>query len=535
MNERSAGWVRVGGGALAALLAVSALGWVPLAGLRPAGADPAATPPSPGAVPVSPPVVVVSPVSPVPAPVPVVSVPVVSAPVVSVPVAPAPVVSTPAPAPVTQQLTSVSGAHGPLALTVHVSHERPWIQDGSVWVRCGVSVGEPADLPPREPVRLVLVLDVSGSMSGAMPLLRAATRGIAQRLSGEDQLVIVTYSNDARQVFAGNPVQHGAELEAAIGRLGPEGGTNMGAGLQVVAELLSSSSARGRGCDAAPPLTSRVLLLTDGLANQGITTPEGLSELVSTLRGRGTAVSCMGLGASYNEQLLGQLADVGGGRYHYVDRAEALEQVYAAELDQARRTVAQAAQLRLLSAPGVRVAEVVSWSWSREGEGALVDLGTLSAGRQLKVLARLELVGPEARRTGALVDVASTALSWTAPAGRSLQSGALSLPAVQVWPVETAGEVRRVAELAGDLQQLEVAREVARATEEARAGRGGEARRRLMELKDRLGENELRYEGADGSVRAVELDEMAEALAAPGAGCERAAKEAHAFGQSAVR
>lgn len=522
------GWTKVGAGALAALLVVSAMGWVPVAGLQPAkgGTTPVAvTPPS---VPIQPPVTPVQTCEPPAQPIP--------------PAQPTPPV-TPPPAEVALPVVRANGAQGPIEVVSLLSHEKMFVGgDGQLWVRCGVKVGSPADLPAKEPVRMVLILDVSGSMSGAMPLLREATLGVARRLSAEDQLTIVTYSNDARMVFSGNPVNDAAALEAAVGRIGPEGGTNIGSGLELAKQLMAGEIELPGDCDGVPKRSGavqkdgrlpRVLLLTDGLANQGITTSEGLSQLVSAIRAQGAPVSCMGLGSSYNEQLLAQLSDVGGGRYHYVDQAQALERVYAAELDQARRTVAQSAKLRLEAAPGMRVAEVVSWSWSQIGEGAVVDLGSLSAGRELKVLARLEpsvgKCGELAAATG--VRQAVTAhLDWTAPTGRALTGGTITLPGLSLATVATAEEARTVAELAEDLKKITIAREVALARDEAKAGRGDHARLRLERLKSEVmaGEDMLELEMADGVRRGVSLRAMAAGLAAPGAECDKAAKELHA-------
>lgn len=513
------GWAKVGAGALASLLLVSAMGWVPVAGLQPANGGTAATPPPPPQpnapqpnVPAQPPFVA----------------PPQTVPVEPVCVDPVPPAETPR--------VRANGSQGPIEVVSVLSHERLFAGDRSVWVRCGVQVGTPADLPAREPVRMVLVLDVSGSMSGAMPLLREATLGVARRLSAEDSLSIVTYSNDARLVFSGNPVNDAAALEAAVGRLGPEGGTNMGAGLALAEQLLAGAiEPHGeRGCAPAPRQDGRiprVLVLTDGMANQGITTSEGLSGLVSAVRTRGAAVSCMGLGTSYNEQLLGQLADVGGGRYHYVDHARALDRVYAAELDQARRTVAQTARVRLVPGPGVRVAEVVSWSWSPDGQGAVVDLGSLSAGRELKVLARLELgVGKCGELATDLRQAVEAKLEWTAPAGRALAGGTISLPGLSLAVVATPEEARTVAELADDLKKLTIAREVALAREEARSGDGEAARCRIERLKSEVlaGEDVIEFEAADGARRGVSLRAVAAGLAAPGAELDRAAKELHA-------
>jgi Ca-activated chloride channel family protein len=394
-----------------------------------------------------------------------------------------------------------------------------------VAVVCTVRVAEDEQDAVRQPVDLALVLDTSGSMSGSMGLLKRATLGIAERLGEGDRLTIVAYSSDARRVYQGSVIGSAqAELERAISALVASGGTNMSAGLTTAAEALGLPSAEGR--------SRRILLMTDGLANQGISDGPGLERIVRDLRGRSIAVSALGLGSSYDERLLGSMADAGGGAYHYVDRPEGLGSVYAAEVDALGRLRTRLTTLKLTpAAAGVEVAQVISWGASRAGAATAVPLGDLAAGRSLKVVARLKV--PASAPTAQVIDLVRAEVAFVdvrAEATGSVETAPLAVRVVGEVAEVTASANPAVSE---ELKQIEVAQRLAQAREAAAKGKREEARRMVLELKAFSGEEALEYEAPSGERHSLDFDDLADDMAA-GAGSERG-RRAMKFGDAAAR
>ncbi|RMG10583.1 MAG: VWA domain-containing protein [Planctomycetota bacterium] len=412
-------------------------------------------------------------------------------------------------------LASASGVR------LRASLERGWTLAGEreLLVHCAVHVDEPNDArDERLPVDMALVLDTSGSMAGSMDLLRQATRRLAARLGPEDRLTLVSYATTAERVFQGHPQADRAAFEAALAGLVARGGTNLSDGLDAAAAALASAA---EGAASQGPRARRLVLLSDGLANQGETEPRALARRVRRLRAQGFAVSALGLGAQYDEELLGALADVGGGAYHYVARPAGLEAVVEAELRALRRLAAQDARLFLEPASGVRLLEVFSWSARTDATGWEVSLGDLERGSRRKVVARVVL--PEDARPGEVLDVVRARLSFrTLPERRRAQIAPPTLRA-GITQEPARAESSRNAAIADDLRRVEAARLLGEARAQALAGRVAEARRRLRELKQSVGDR-LEYRDPSGALRRVDIDTLAENLEAGGTKGAEAAK-----------
>jgi len=186
-----------------------------------------------------------------------------------------------------------------------------------------ITVG--ADEPPRRaPINVALVLDRSGSMSGA-PLeaaRRAATR-FAELLGPNDRLSIAVFDEHVQTIFG--PAAGGDPAVAqTIARVYEGGSTNLSGGWLKGREHVQSALLAG---------TNRVVLFTDGNANVGITS---IPQLVDLARGAATervTTTCIGFGASFNEELMRGMSQAGGGNYWYVEAADQMTDMFSEEID----------------------------------------------------------------------------------------------------------------------------------------------------------------------------------------------------------
>ncbi len=193
-------------------------------------------------------------------------------------------------------------------------------------VRVGIRSADVAS-GQRPDADLVLVVDCSGSMAeaGKMDTTRSALRTLAANLRPTDRLAMVCYSTEAQVALEPTPAADHHRVGAAIDALRPSASTNVGAGLGLGYDLAAAMRSEGR--------MSRVVLVSDGVANVGDTTPDGILERVGTETRAGTNLVSVGVGiTNYGDALLEQLADRGDGWHVYVDSAAEADRVFAHDL-----------------------------------------------------------------------------------------------------------------------------------------------------------------------------------------------------------
>jgi Ca-activated chloride channel family protein len=251
----------------------------------------------------------------------------------------------------------------------------------------GMVVTLAGDAPVNRPaINVCLVLDRSGSMSG-QPLEAAkdAAARFAQFLGTDDRLAIVAFDDAVRTVFgpapAGDPT-----AEQAIERIHPGGSTNLSGGWLKGREHVAGQLVDG---------TNRVVLLTDGCANVGITDTETLAGLTRGAANDRVSTTCIGFGAHFNEDLLKAMSDGGSGNYWYVEHTDQMGGIFDEEVEGLVSLVAQNVEIEVrLDHP--RVAGVTfpqSLAVDRKDDGAYVaSLGDVYATtpRMLGVLFHVE-------------------------------------------------------------------------------------------------------------------------------------------------
>jgi Ca-activated chloride channel homolog len=246
-------------------------------------------------------------------------------------------------------------------------------------------------LEDRPPLNLALVIDRSGSMRGApMNQARQAARGLVERLGPQDRVAVVTYDTGAEVVMASTPVtaQGRARLLAAIDGIQARGMTNIHDGLVLGYEELTRGLSRGA--------ISRLVHLSDGQANSGITDTPSLVRLAAEASARGIRSTSVGLGVHYNEHLMEALAEAGRGQYYYVRDGGNLDAIFAGELRNIQATVATNVELRLIPCDGVQVEEIYGLTSRREGDATVVTLADIAGGERRRVIARLTVPAEKA-------------------------------------------------------------------------------------------------------------------------------------------
>lgn len=207
---------------------------------------------------------------------------------------------------------------GPDPFAVHLElGPAPWAPRHRL-LRIGLKGKE---IPPaqRPDVNLVFLVDVSGSMQDAnkLPLVKEALGLLVEELGARDTVGIVVYAGSSGMVLPPTRGDDRRRILAAIENLEAGGSTNGGEGIELAYRLARQRFIRGSA--------NRVILMTDGDFNVGLTDHGSLEQLITEEARSGVFLTVLGFGmGNLKDDTLELLADKGNGNYGYIDsRAEA--------------------------------------------------------------------------------------------------------------------------------------------------------------------------------------------------------------------
>jgi Ca-activated chloride channel family protein len=328
----------------------------------------------------------------------------------------------------------------------------------------------------RPPLNLCLVIDRSGSMgsAGKLDYVKEAANYVVDNLGPQDRLSVVAFDSDVKVVWKNSKVENKGLLKSKIDELFAGTNTNLSGGLE------EGYAQAKKGKDKN--YLSRVLLLSDGLANEGITDLEKLASLARDWQKKDIYTTAMGVGADYDDQLLTLLATGGAGNYYYIDQPRAIPTIFARELSGIVNVAASGIVVELALEPGVRVAKVHGYQYHDLGGGRYeVAVGDIASGQEYTVFVELELPRVEEEKTVTLGTVACRYDDQLARKAVSAPPTRLAMHFVPEKEVVAANEVAEVVNTAYLMDNAAVMEEAQRLVAE---GRRGEAKDLLDKQKE---------------------------------------------------
>ncbi|MCY1019477.1 YfbK domain-containing protein [Pyxidicoccus sp. MSG2] len=275
----------------------------------------------------------------------------------------------------------------------------------------------------RKPSHLVFTIDTSGSMDqpNKLSLVKQSLRLLVDALDERDRVSIVVYGSSARLVLPPTSVLQRDVLLSAIDGLRTDGATNAQAGLDLAYSLASANRVEGG--------VNRVILCSDGVANNGVTDADGIWARVKGFAERGITLSTVGFGMGhYNDVLMERLSHVGEGNYAYVDRLDEARRIFVQNLNGTLQVVAKDAKVQLEFDPRdvirYRLVGYENRILAKEQfADDRVDAGEVGSGHTVTALYEVKLRGEP------MDAFATLRLRYKAPEGGSSREVVKSLPA----------------------------------------------------------------------------------------------------------
>ena len=257
-----------------------------------------------------------------------------------------------------------------ICLEPMLSVGRDWLQGGyqaTLQIAMTTPV-DPAELP-RLPLNLVVVVDHSGSMAedGRMEKVKQGLHILIDTLQPGDRLALVKFDGVVTPLtdLAGDADP--AVLHQHVDEMYPRGSTNIHDGLQTGFQIASAAW--------SPERQNRVMLLSDGLATAGITDQASILAMADSYLAEGMSLTTIGVGLSFDVELMRGLAEHGAGNFYFLEDAVAVNEVFTQELEYSLTTLALDLVVNAVPADGYSFGDVIGtrvWSSTSDGGEARI-------------------------------------------------------------------------------------------------------------------------------------------------------------------
>jgi Ca-activated chloride channel homolog len=253
-------------------------------------------------------------------------------------------------------------------------------------------VGVWVDVPASKrrahvPTSVTLTIDTSGSMQGdkIVQARRAAIEMVKEMKDG-DLIAIHTFNDRAHELIRPTELSpHSrASIVSTVSELSADGATNMDQALRLAV-------GRAQRTPNSHPVR-RVVMISDGRATVGETSPHALALEAERGVHHGVQVTAMGVGLDYDENALNQIAMRSSGRLYHLSDPTELAGIVRSELGLLQQTMATNAFVEVVPAPGVQLVDArgVSSQWGNQG-ALRVPLGTMFEGQRREFLVRFRM------------------------------------------------------------------------------------------------------------------------------------------------
>jgi Ca-activated chloride channel family protein len=271
-------------------------------------------------------------------------------------------------------------------------------QDNRAYLRIKLEGLPYEEAVSRPPVNVSLVIDRSGSMAGAkIEQAKEAAILALSRLSRQDRVSVVAFDHRVEVVVPAGPFVDFEEMKRRIDAIRPGGQTAIYAAVRQAGQSVGEA--------ASPESISRVILMSDGQANVGPSSPAELENLGRELGGQGIAVTTIGLGLDYSEELMTRLALASDGNHAFVENPEQLADIFNKEFGDVFSVVGRDVDVDIFCPDGVTPLRGLGRDVKVDGHRVSFRLNQIGGKQERYLVIELEVAKEKAQGSAPIADV----------------------------------------------------------------------------------------------------------------------------------
>lgn len=357
----------------------------------------------------------------------------------------------------------------------------------------------------RPAVNLAIVLDRSGSMSGSkLEKAKEAAVEALRRLGRQDIFSVIIYDHNVETIVPAQTAGNVEWMEGKIRQIRSGGNTALFGGVsQGAAEIRKHMGDN---------YIHRIILLSDGIANVGPSTPEDLGRLGAALIKEQISMTTVGVGTDYNEDLMTRLSQNSDGNTYFVESSRDLPGIFTAELGDVLSVVAKKVKVTVTCPEGVRPLAIIGREGRIIGKTVEISMNQLYGGQEKYVLVEVEIPGG---KSGETREIARARVSYENP---FTQKEETALGGVSARFSEDTGKVRESTniEVKREYELNLNAMEQERAIDLSDKGQLPAAVRTLRNSAQKLKNFAEEYDDTTAHEQAAQMEQQAESLESEG-------------------
>lgn len=225
----------------------------------------------------------------------------------------------------------------------------------------------------RVPLNISIVIDRSSSMQGIkMGYAKRSAKNIIDQLKPDDLVSIVVYDSNVDTIQPPIKVIEKEKIKSKVDGIVPQASTNLWGGTEQGYQFVKRNFKSG--------YVNRVLLISDGLANVGLTDSTLIKIKVQNYKDdEGISISTFGVGLDYNETLMTDMAETGAGNYYFIAAPDKMTAIFNNELAGLLSVAAQNAELKIKLPKGISIQKCYPLKFQQTGDELSIKLRDLSS------------------------------------------------------------------------------------------------------------------------------------------------------------